>query len=68
MTPRCKSYTAEFKLKVIRYAEQINNKTGRENGNHAAANLFDVNESMVRSWRKKKSFILKATKRTRRAF
>lgn len=66
ITPRRKSYTAEFKLKVIGYAEKINNETGKKNENHAAANLFDVNESIIKSWRKK--HILKTTKQTRRAF
>jgi transposase-like protein len=37
------SYTAEFKLKVIKYAE--------ENGNRMAARDHQIDEKNVRRWR-----------------
>ena len=50
-----KSYTAAFKLEVIKYAE--------ENGNRAADREFGVNEKNVRRWRQQKD-ILHKTKKT----
>lgn len=41
------AYEARFKLQAIEYAA--------ENGNRAAARQFNVNESMVRKWRKQES-------------
>ncbi|TWW69274.1 hypothetical protein D4764_18G0000800, partial [Takifugu flavidus] len=41
------AYEAYFKLRAIEYAA--------ENGNRAAARHFNVNESMVRKWRKQES-------------
>ena len=38
------AYDAEFKLKAISHAV--------EHGNRAAAREFNINESMVRKWRK----------------
>jgi transposase-like protein len=46
MPPKRKSYTAEFKLKVVKYAE--------ENGNRSAGREYCVDESIVRDWRKKR--------------
>ena len=45
-SPRRSSYTAGFKLKVIKCAEEHNNSF--------AAREFSINESVIRSWRKKK--------------
>lgn len=42
--PKRKSYTADFKLQVIKYA--------KENGNRAAGREFSVGETSVREWRK----------------
>lgn len=53
------NYTAKFKLSVIEFAE--------EKGNCAAAKHFNVNESHVRYWKKRKSS-LQNTKPGRRAF
>ncbi|TWW69268.1 hypothetical protein D4764_18G0000740, partial [Takifugu flavidus] len=41
------TYEAYFKLQAIEYAA--------ENGNQAAARHFNVNESMIRKWRKQES-------------
>ena len=41
-----KSYSIEHKLTVVAHAEKI--------GNRAAAREFEVDESMVRYWRKKR--------------
>ena len=57
-SPRRCSYTAGFKLKVIQYAE--------ENNNSIAAREFSINESVIRSWRKKKPEI-KATPKCKKA-
>jgi transposase-like protein len=43
------SYIAKFKREVIRCAE--------EKGNHKAAEIFGVDESNVRLWRKHKAVI-----------
>lgn len=48
------SYNAEFKLKVIHFAEQSNNSV--------AARHFTLNEKQVREWRKKKDEISKSPK------
>lgn len=53
------SYTAKFKLVVIKHAE--------ENGNRAASRKFDVPETNVRDWRKQKAK-LSVTTRDRRSF
>jgi hypothetical protein len=46
------SYTAEFKVKVMKFAEQ--------NGNRAAERKFSVNEAHIRYWRKQKEALCKA--------
>lgn len=45
------SYTAEEKLKLIRYAE--------ERGNRATGRMFNVCESNIRLWRKQKAYLLR---------
>jgi transposase-like protein len=54
-----KSYTAAFKLEVIKYAE--------ENSNRAAEREFGFNEKNVRRWRQQKD-ILHKTKKSQKAF
>ena len=49
--PKRKSYTADFKLTAIAYAEV--------HGNRAAGKEFDVNESSNRGWRKEKGTLEK---------
>lgn len=51
------SYTAEFKLQVIRKAE--------ETGNRKAGRLFGISETNVRIWRKNKEVLLKTDKNRR---
>lgn len=46
---RRKSYTTERKLEIINFAE--------EKGNRAAGKHFDVDESCIREWRKKKTVL-----------
>ena len=53
------AYNAEFKLKAISHAV--------EHGNRAAAREFNVNESMVRKWRKQEDD-LRQVKKTKRSF
>ncbi|XP_007245626.3 pogo transposable element with KRAB domain isoform X1 [Astyanax mexicanus] len=53
------AYEADFKLKAIRHAV--------EHGNRAAAREFNVNESMVRKWRKQEYDLLQV-KKTRQSF
>ncbi|XP_019720741.1 DNA (cytosine-5)-methyltransferase 3B-like isoform X2 [Hippocampus comes] len=53
-----KSYPAEFKLQVVKYAV--------ENSNRAAGRKFGVSETGVRAWRKAKVTLL-AMKKTRKA-
>ncbi|TWW81957.1 hypothetical protein D4764_01G0017720 [Takifugu flavidus] len=52
-------YEAYFKLQAIKYAA--------ENGNRAAARHFNVNESMVRKWRKQESE-LRQVRKTKLSF
>lgn len=54
-----RSFTCSEKLKVIKDAE--------ENGNRASARKFDVSESCIRDWRKKKELLLNSSA-NRRAF
>ena len=54
---RRQSYSFEFKLNVVHRAEEI--------GNRAASREFDIGESMVREWRKKKVSMTKMPKRQR---
>jgi transposase-like protein len=59
------SYTAEFKIKVIKYAE--------ENGNRMAARDHQIDEKNVRRWRQEKNVLevinpKKRARRGRRAF
>ena len=49
------SFTFEYKLKVISHADEI--------GNRAAAREYEIDESMVRYWRKKKDVMTKLPKR-----
>ena len=51
------SFTFEYKLKVIARADEI--------GNRAAAREFEIDESMIRYWRKKKDVMTKLPKRQR---
>lgn len=53
-----KSYSAAYKLKVVKYAV--------ENGNRAAERKFGVSEKLVRDWRKAE-VILSAMKKTKKA-
>ncbi|KAK6186657.1 hypothetical protein SNE40_005943 [Patella caerulea] len=53
------SYTAAFKLEVIRYAEE-------NDGNMAAHRMYGVSEKCVRDWRKAKE-LLRRTKETKKA-
>lgn len=43
-------YNAGFKIKVIQFA--------KENGNRAAARMFDVGESSIREWKKNEMTII----------
>ncbi|TWW63272.1 hypothetical protein D4764_03G0002800 [Takifugu flavidus] len=54
-----RAFDAEFKLKAISHAV--------EHGNRAAAREFNVNESMVRKWRKQQDD-LRQVKKTQRSF
>ena len=51
------SFTFEYKLKVIARADEI--------GNRAAAREFEIDESMIHYWRKKKDVMTKQSKRQR---
>ena len=51
------SFTFEYKLKVIARADEI--------GNRAAAREFEIDESMIRYWQKKKDVMTKLPKRQR---
>ena len=51
------SFTFEYKLKVITRADEI--------GNRAAAREFEIDESMIHYWRKKKVVMTKLPKRQR---
>ncbi|XP_049760721.1 general transcription factor II-I isoform X6 [Elephas maximus indicus] len=52
-----KSYTADFKLKVVARAEETSNRV--------AASEFDVGESSIREWRKEKKELEKMNPRKR---
>ena len=56
---RLRSFTCSEKLKIIKDAE--------EHGNRASARKFDVSESCIRDWRKKKELLLNSNG-NRRAF
>ena len=49
------SFTFEYKLKVIARAAEI--------GNRAAAREFEIDESMIRYWKKKRDVMIKLPKR-----
>ena len=51
------SFTFEYKLKVIARTDEI--------ANRAAAREFEIDESMILYWRKKKNFMTKLPKRQR---
>ncbi|XP_032912976.1 activating transcription factor 7-interacting protein 1 isoform X3 [Catharus ustulatus] len=53
------AYEADFKLKAINYA--------KEHGNRSAAREFNINESMVRNWRKQEDN-LRLVKKTKKRF
>ena len=48
---RLKSYSSEYKLTVVNYAENTSNR--------AAERFHGVNECMIRKWRKKKDELKK---------
>ena len=52
------SYDAAFKLRVIEFAENSNNC--------AAMREFDINEKLVRDWRKNKPKLVDAPKSEKR--
>ena len=58
MPPKRKSYSADYKLQVVKYAA--------ENGNRAAERKFGVNEKLVRDWRKAE-VTLTTMKKTKKA-
>ena len=58
MPPKRKSYSADYKLQVVKYAA--------ENGNRAAERKFGVSEKLVRDWRKAE-VTLTAMKKTKKA-
>ena len=55
--PKRKSYTAGFKLQVIKFA--------KEKGNRAAGREFDVGETSAREWRKDEKELKKLNPRKR---
>ena len=52
------SFTFEYKLRVTAQAVEI--------GNRAAAREFEIDESMIRYWKKKKDAMTKLPKRQRK--
>ena len=56
VNPR-QSFTFEYELKVTAQAVEI--------GNRAAAREFEIDESMIRYWKKKKDAMTKLPKRQR---
>ncbi|XP_056144003.1 DNA-directed RNA polymerase III subunit RPC4 isoform X2 [Lampris incognitus] len=58
--PKRKSYTAEFKLQMVKYAA--------EHGNRAAERQFGVSEKIVRDWRRAEATLgeMRKTKRANR--
>jgi transposase-like protein len=56
---RLQSFMVSEKLRIVRVAEEI--------GNRAAGQKYDVPESCIRDWRKKKEMLLKSSG-TRTAF
>ena len=55
--PKRKSYTADFKLSVVKYA--------KENSNRAAGREYSVNEKSVREWRQEEAELEKLNPRKR---
>jgi len=55
--PKRNSYTADFKLTAIAYAEV--------HGNRATGRKFDIDESVIRGWRKEKGALEKMNPRKR---
>lgn len=55
--PRRKSYTADFKLSAIAHAEV--------HGNRATGRQFNIDESVIRGWRKEKGTLEKMNPRKR---
>lgn len=53
------SYTVSFKLKAFDYAEK--------NSNQAAGREYEVNEKLVRDWRKRKDTLMKLPKTAKSA-
>ena len=60
MAPKRKSYSADYKLQIVKYAA--------ENGNRAAERKFGVSEKLVRDWRKAEVTLteMKKTKKANR--
>lgn len=60
MPPKRKSYSADYKLQIVKYAA--------ENGNRAAERKFGVSEKLVRDWRKTEVTLtqMKKTKKANR--
>ena len=60
MPPKRKSYSADYKLQVVKYAAK--------NGNRAAERKFGVSEKLVRDWRKTEVTLtqMKKTKKANR--
>uniref|UniRef100_A0A3P8W7B6 HTH CENPB-type domain-containing protein n=2 Tax=Cynoglossus semilaevis TaxID=244447 RepID=A0A3P8W7B6_CYNSE len=58
MAAKRKSYTAEFKLQLVKYAA--------ENGNRATERRFGVSEKLVRDWRKTEACLI-AMKKSKKA-
>ena len=54
MSSRRNSYTANFNLQVVAFAETTNNSI--------AARLFSVNEKQVRKWQKKQNILCEMPK------
>lgn len=53
-----RSYTTEYKLSAVNYAMSINEKTGKENGNHKAAQMYEVGISSVNRWRNARNVLM----------
>ncbi|KAJ0023466.1 hypothetical protein NQD34_003365 [Periophthalmus magnuspinnatus] len=54
MPPKRKSYSADYKMQVVKYAAK--------NGNRAAERKFGVNEKLVRDWRKAEVILISMEK------
>jgi transposase-like protein len=61
-----KSYTAEEKLEVVAWADEIEDETGERRGAEKAAKIFGLEGRQVRRWVQEKAQ-LKTMKRDKRA-